>query len=308
MILRRSRLAPSPTGALHLGNACSFMINWALARKNNWGLILRMEDLVGPRIDIKSIENTILTLTWLGLDWDGEMKLQSNDLMPYNDGLYALIAKNCVYHCNLTRKEIEQAARAPHLDDPFGKKQIRPEDIRSHNKNWDRSSTNWRFIVQDNSCKIRDELYGEITYEELNDFVIWTKNDMPAYQLAVVIDDARQGVTDVVRGHDLLESAAWQAQIYAALGLEEPRWWHLPLVVGEDGRRLAKRHGDTRLQTYHQSGMRAEKVIGLLGKWCEVTSSLIELTTREFLDGFDICNVSTEDIVYTKEDERWLRA
>jgi glutamyl-tRNA synthetase len=282
------------------------MINWALARKNNWELVLRMEDLVGPRIDIDSIELTITILKWLGIDWDGVMKLQSKNLAPYAEGLQVLIKNNDAYHCNLTRKEIDEAASAPHLDDTVVQNNIRPENICEHNQRWDQSATNWRFFVRSTSCTIKDELYPEIIFDDLKDFVIWTKNNLPAYQLAVVTDDARQGVTDVVRGHDLLESAAWQTQIYEALGLDTPRWWHLPLVVGEDGRRLAKRHGDTRLQTYLQSGMRAEKIIGLLGNWCKVTEKHNELTTKEFLDGFDIRNVSTEDIVYTKEDERWL--
>ncbi len=306
MSVRRSRLAPSPTGALHLGNACSFLINWALARKNNWELILRMEDLVGPKIDLSSIKDTQSILTWLGVDWDGEILRQSLDLIPYKDGLNTLIALSKIYHCNLSRKEIEQAASAPHVDDPLGKKAIRPLDISSHNTSWDRQSTNWRFIVHDEPQVVCDELLGETRFNLLNDFVVWTKNDLPAYQLAVVIDDARQGVTDVVRGHDLLESAAWQSQIYVALGLEEPQWWHLPLVVGEDGLRLAKRHGDTRLLTYFESDMQPEKIIGLIAKWCKITKIHETLSSSEFLQGFDIRKVNTANIVFTKEDEKWL--
>ena len=284
------------------------MANWALARQKNWKLLLRMEDLVGPKINATSIENTLSTLTWLGLDWDEEMKIQSTNMVPYSEGLQELVNNECVYHCNLSRKEIEQAQIAPHADDPFAENEIRPNNISLHNEQWDHASTNWRFVVSKKTVTLIDELLGEKTFENLSDFVVWTKNDMPAYQLAVVIDDARQGVTDVVRGHDLLESAAWQTQLYQAFGFKHPKWWHLPLVVGEDGRRLAKRHGDTRLLTYHSSGMRVEKIIGLLGKWCNVTTVHQELTAGEFLEQFDIQSLPTEDIVFTYEDEQWLAA
>ncbi len=265
-----------------------------------------MEDLVGPRINLSSIESTQAILSWLGIDWDGETLLQSQDLSPYKDGLDTLISHSQIYHCNLTRKEIEQAASAPHADDPFGKHVIRPKDVQTHNSNWNNEPTNWRFIVHDRQHVLKDELLGKKQFDHLNDFVVWTKNDMPAYQLAVVIDDARQNVTDVIRGHDLLESAAWQSQIYTALGLKEPTWWHLPLVIGEDGLRLAKRHGDTRLLTYFNNGMQPEKIIGLIAKWCNMTTLHETLSTSEFLHGFDIHQLNKDDIVFTKEDEQWL--
>ncbi|MDP6693335.1 MAG: glutamate--tRNA ligase family protein [Phycisphaerales bacterium] len=306
MNLRRSRLAPSPTGALHLGNACSFLINWALARSKNWELILRMEDLVGPRIDSDSIKETILILKWLGVEWDSEPILQSNELEPYLDGLDKLIAGSHVYHCNLSRKEIDQAASAPHADDPFGRESIRPSNVQLHNSSWNNEATNWRFIVPTKKHCVQDELLGEQTFERLNDFVVWTKNNMPAYQLAVVIDDARQGITDVVRGNDLLESTAWQLQLYSAFAFPPPKWWHLPLVVGEDGRRLAKRHGDTRLLTYRNSGTSPERIVGLVAKWCGIVDDYTTLSSVEFCDRFDISTISHEDIVFSKEDDQWL--
>ena len=277
-----------------------------MARQGNWDLLLRMEDLVGPRIDLASIESTVSILRWLGLDWDGEILLQSDDLSPYREGLDSLISNNSVYHCDLSRKEIEQASAAPHEDDPFGKESIRPKDVKLHNQTCEQSGTNWRFIVSDKPYYIKDELLGEKSFPHLDDFVVWTKNDMPAYQLAVVIDDARQGITDVVRGHDLLESAAWQSQIYHAVGAETPSWWHLPLVVGEDGRRLAKRHGDTRLLTYHSQGMKAEQIVGLIAKWCHLTDTYQAISAQEFLQSFDIEAILTDDIVFTTEDEQWL--
>ncbi|MDP7009454.1 MAG: glutamate--tRNA ligase family protein [Phycisphaerales bacterium] len=303
---RRSRLAPSPTGALHLGNTCTFFINWALARQNNWELILRMEDLVGPRIDRSTINDTLQLLSWLELDWDGDMILQSENLTPYRQEIERLRSVEKVYHCDLSRKEIELVASAPHADDPFGKEYIRPDDVNAHNSTWNGSPTNWRFIVSDGPHIVQDRLRGTIAYQHLDDFVVWTRTDMPAYQLAVVVDDAREGITDVVRGSDLLESAAWQAQLYKQLGTNPPNWWHLPLVIGEDGRRLAKRHGDTRLRTYQNEGLSPHKIIGLVAKWCHLIDSRASLSANEFLSVFDISKVPVEDIVYTEEDTQWL--
>ena len=129
---------------------------------------------------------------------------------------------------------------------------------------------------------------------------------MPAYQLAVVVDDARQGVTDVVRGDDLLASAARQSLIYRALRLSEPRWWHLPLVLGPDGRRLAKRHGDTHVETYRAAGVRPQRVIGLLAKWCNACDECVEMSAGDFLRAFRIDRLSKSPVTFTQEDHQWL--
>ena len=306
MTHRRSRLAPSPTGALHLGNACTFLVNWALARSRGWELILRLEDLVGPRIDLKSTKDTLSILTWLGMEWDGEPIYQSENLAPYHESLASLISQEQVYHCSLSRKEIDQVSLAPHADDPDQKRGVRPDDVRLHNETWDHSPTNWRFIVSTGNDCIDDELRGQQQFDKVDDFVVWTKHDMPAYQLAVVVDDLRQDITDVVRGNDLLESALWQSQLYAVYNATPPKWWHLPLILGEDGRRLAKRHGDTRITTLRTQGVTPERIIGLVAQWTGITHERRLLTSAEFRDAFDIRSVPTEDIVFTKEDHQWL--
>ena len=158
---------------------------------------------------------------------------------------------------------------------------------------------------------IDDHLQGPShhdVHELPGDFVVWTRRNAPAYQLAVVIDDARQGVTQVVRGDDLLPSAARQTLLYEALGLQAPEWWHVPLVLGEDGHRLAKRHGDTRISSYRALGIRPERIIGLLGHWCGLTSEPSELTIVEFLEGFDIDLLPADPITMKREDEQWLRS
>ena len=124
--------------------------------------------------------------------------------------------------------------------------------------------------MEPEAIALTDEIAGPLLhrpFDEVGDFVVWTKRGVPAYQLAVVVDDARQHVSDVVRGDDLLPSAGRQTLLYRALDHTSPRWWHVPLVLGEDGRRLAKRHGDTRLATYRDAGVPPERIVGLLAGW-----------------------------------------
>lgn len=304
---RRSRLAPSPTGALHLGNARTFIINWALARRSEWELLMRVEDLDSPRIKDGAVEETLDLLAWLGLDHDGDVLVQSEDLTPYRDALAHLAASECVFACSRSRKDIEQAASAPHAGDhetPYPRS-LRPEpgpvDL-------DLPDVNFRLRVDSKPFAIHDELLGPQTCDpaaEVGDFIVWTRRGVPAYQLAVVVDDARTGVTDVVRGADLLPSAARQELIYRALGTPPPRWWHVGLVVGPDGRRLAKRHGDTRLSTYREHGVRASRIIGLMAYWCG-HERREPMSAQEFADTLHLPRLPRDTIVFTEEDHRWL--
>jgi glutamyl-tRNA synthetase len=165
--------------------------------------------------------------------------------------------------------------------------------------------------VPDRAVTIDDAFAGSVCmrpFEEVGDFVVWTRRGGPSYQLAVVVDDARQGVTEVVRGDDLLPSAARQALLMEWLGLPLPRWWHLPLVVGPDGRRLAKRHGDTRLASYRAAGVRPERIVGLLGAWCGVTAAPEEMSSADFLRRFSIDTLSGSPVTFTEDDHAWLEA
>ncbi len=143
--------------------------------------------------------------------------------------------------------------------------------------------------------------------ETIGDFVIWTKREQPAYQLAVVVDDFRQGITDIIRGDDLLDSAARQLLLYRALGyITEPRYTHLPLVCGEDGKRLAKRHGDTRIDSYQALGVPAEAVIGLIAYWCGMSDQRLKLSAKEFAAGLNLDTIPRSPITFTAQDHAWL--
>lgn len=311
MTIAISRLAPSPTGALHLGNARTFLINWALARQSKWRLLMRIEDLDGPRNKPGAIEETLDILSWLGLDFDGEVLLQSPDLEPYRAAMEALDTQNAIFACRLSRKEIEEASSAPHVDEheTHFPRNLRPPRTDTLAWRFEAADANYRLLVEDEAVVIHDEFMGEREFHparEVGDFVVWTKRNEPSYQLAVVVDDARQGVTDVVRGDDLLASAARQKLLYRHLGLQCPRWWHLPLVLGADGRRLAKRHGDTRLSRYREMGISPERIVGLLAYYCSVQTQREELDAQGFLNAFSMDRLGSDPVTFTQEDHAWL--
>lgn len=306
---RTTRLAPSPTGALHLGNARTFLITWAMARKFGWRLEMRIENLDGPRVKHAAAQQALDLFAWLGIDYDGEPTYQSADLEPYRAAMHVLAARGMVYQCTLSRTQIEQASAAPHRDEHELRfpSELRPTDSRMFV--FDEQETNYRFVVGDESIRIDDEFAGRSVFrplDEVGDFVVWTKRATPSYQLAVIVDDARQGITDVVRGDDLLSSAARQTLLYGALDLQPPKWWHLPMVVGPDGRRLAKRHGDTRLTAYEEAGVLASRIIGLLASWSGICDKPTEMTAEDFRDGLILDGLDRGPVVFRREHHRWL--
>lgn len=311
-----TRLAPSPTGALHLGNARTFLVNWAIARQQGWRIVLRIEDLVGPRIRPGSTEETVEVLRWLGLDWDTGPILQSADLEPYRAAMAHLAAAGLAYPCELTRSQMEAAWSAPQegIQEAVYPASLRPAVApqRFSELNFTGEPINWRLVVPEGEVAFVDGFVGPQRIDpstSVGDFVIWTKERQPAYQLAVVVDDYRQGITQVIRGNDLLDSAARQLLLYRALGyLPEPAYTHLPLVRGTDGKRLAKRHGDTRLVFYRHKGVRPERIIGLLAAWSGVLerSNPRPMDADEFIAAVELARIPERDIVFTPEDHQWL--
>lgn len=313
---RRTRLAPSPTGALHLGNALTFLLNWATARARGWSILLRIEDLDTPRVKPGAIEETADILRWLGLDFDEGPVIQSHNLEPYRKAMRTLASKGVVYPCELSRSEIEVAASAPQE----GVHETRyPASLRPAERPvvFDREDVNWRLAVPEGAVEFTDFAQGPQSIDPsliVGDFVVWTRRAQPSYQLAVVVDDAGQGINEVMRGSDLLDSAARQILLYRALGLDTsiPRYTHTALVRGPDAKRLAKRHGDTRLSEYRRRGVTPERIAGLLAKWADPERFgpvMRPLSAREFLEvwsGGGRCRLPVADITFTPEDERWL--
>ncbi|HEX3358568.1 MAG TPA: glutamate--tRNA ligase [Tepidisphaeraceae bacterium] len=304
-----TRLAPSPTGALHLGNARTFLINWILARRNGWKILLRIEDIDGPRIKAGADLQAIEDLQWLGIDWDEGPIYQIPRLPIYRDAIERLLKMKLAYPCVCSRKEVELAASAPHAEDG---PTIYPGTCRGQYETIEdarRASGKEpaiRFAVPDQNVEWHDLFAGAIAINtrQFGDFVIAKADGTPAYQLAVVVDDAEMGVTHVVRGDDLIDSTPRQMLLYQALGMGNrmPEYMHLPLVVGEDGRRLAKRHGDTRISTYRECGVSPQRVLGLMAKWYGIGQH-DEIDLNQMLEQFDIQKMPREKIIFTASDD-----
>jgi glutamyl-tRNA synthetase len=286
-----------------------------MARRQGWRVLLRLEDLDTPRVKAGAAAGQIEILRWLGLDWDEEPTFQSADLEPYRAAMEVLAERGLVYPCSLSRKEIERAASAPHAGEheTHFPPSLRPDGA-GQPRCFADQGTNWRFMVPDGTVEFDDAFMGKQSHnpaQTVGDFVVWTKRGQPAYQLAVVVDDHAQGVTQVVRGGDLLDSAARQMQLYRAMNLTpEPTYTHLPMVIGPDGRRLAKRHGDTRLTMYRELGTPPERIIALLARWSGIEGGGAggeAMSARDFADGLDLSTMSADPVVFTQEDDRWLR-
>ena len=294
---------------MHLGNARTFLLNWALARKLGWKIILRIEDLDGPRIKAGAAESIVSTLQWLGMDWDGDVLIQSHDLEPYRDAMSLLAVKALAYPSDLSRTQIEAAASAPQegSGEVVFPASLRPELV---SRAFDGPPMSWRFATPAGEVEFADGVAGPqriCPRASVGDFAVWTKRGTPAYQLSVVVDDHRQGVTNIVRGDDLLDSAARQILLYRALGLGPvPRYAHLPLVVGTDGKRLAKRHGDSRVEHYRAMGVTAERIIGLVAFWSGCCDRRLPMSGSELAVVVDLGLVPKAPIVFTAEDEAWL--
>jgi glutamyl-tRNA synthetase len=315
--MRTTRLAPSPTGALHLGNARTFLLNWLIARQKGWKIVLRIEDIDGPRIKPGAAQGLIEDLRWLGIDWDEGPLNQLDRRAFYDVALQKLIAGGHAYPCVCSRKEVEAAASAPHAEDGSavypGTCRGRFVSIEGAREASGRAPAIRFAAPEGRTIEFDDVFAGHQCFDvarELGDFVIAKADGTPAYQLAVVVDDAAMGVTDVVRGDDLLDSTPRQMLLYEALGLaaRRPIYRHVPLVVGTDGRRLAKRHGDTRLAFYRDQGVSAERVLALLARWSGVQVVGDQATAPELIGRFNLQTLSKAHIIFTAADDAWLRS
>ncbi|VTS04388.1 glutamate--trna ligase : Glutamyl-or glutaminyl-tRNA synthetase OS=Singulisphaera acidiphila (strain ATCC BAA-1392 / DSM 18658 / VKM B-2454 / MOB10) GN=Sinac_1159 PE=3 SV=1: tRNA-synt_1c [Tuwongella immobilis] len=299
-----TRLAPSPTGAQHLGNARTFLITWLAARTQNSTIILRIEDIDSPRVKPESVTSLAVDLEWLGLDWDVGPIRQTERLARYQDALAQLQQQERVYPCTCSRSDIAHAASAPHWEHEGP---VYPGNCANRRASDAASLTGrpfaWRFRASDPG-PFCDGFMGQVHLNPCEiggDFVVWKSADTPAYQLAVVVDDAEMGVTHVIRGDDLLPSTPRQILLYQALVLPQPQFAHVPLVIGADGRRLAKRHGDTRLSAFREQGIAAERVVGLLAWSCGWIDRIEPISARDLLRLFQWATIPKQPFVVSPD-------
>jgi glutamyl-tRNA synthetase len=278
------RFAPSPSGDLHVGNLRTAVLAWLFARSTGRTFHLRMEDL--DRVAPGAADRQLADLAALGLDWDGAVLWQSQRLDAYQAAIDRLTALGVVYPCFCTRREIQQAASAPHApqgaypgtcrtltaDQVAAKSATRPAALRlrSHTPTW----------------TIEDDLLGSWT-GPVDDLVLRRTDGVPAYNLAVVVDDAAQGVDQVVRGDDLLTSAPRQAYLAALLGLPAVRYAHVPLALNATGVRLAKRDGAVTLAELGRAGRSPGQVLGLLAASLRLAAPREAVAPSDLLDRFD---------------------
>lgn len=306
------RFAPSPTGDLHLGNARTALLAWLHARAGGGRFILRMEDLDAGRVRDEYYETQLRDLRWLGLDWDEGPDvggpdgpyLQSERRDLYAAALDRLGTSGSLYECFCSRREIVEAASAPHGGDDEGPcypgtcLHVGDEERRRRHARGAASAL--RFRTPSGPVAFHDLLQGEVVFDparEVGDFVVRRKDGVAAYQLAVVVDDAAMRITHVVRGADLLSSTARQILLYRALDLPPPAWVHVPLLLGGDGERLAKRHGAPSLRELRESGARPERVVGLLARSCGLLKEGEDALPPELLQGFSLDRLPREPTV-----------
>jgi glutamyl-tRNA synthetase len=270
----RGRFAPSPTGQLHLGNAMTALLSWLQVRAQGGAFLLRIEDLDSPRCRPELTDDLLRDLQYLGLNWDAPPVYQSTRHQAYQAALEQLRGEGLLYPCFCSRAEIARAASAPHGDSEEGPRypgtcaSLSVEAVKERSQ---RKRPALRFRAPPGQVHFEDGAlgpYSQDVRERVGDFVVCRNDGVASYQLAVVVDDAQSEITDVLRGEDLLPSTARQLQLYAALRLSPPRFTHVPLLIGEDGKRLAKREGAFAISHLRTSGVPAEQVVGLLASWC----------------------------------------
>jgi glutamyl-tRNA synthetase len=299
------RLAPSPTGQLHLGHARTFLLAWWSARSAGGKVRLRIEDLDGERSKPEFIALAERDLEWLGLDWDGPRIVQSEGLARLQAAVQQLLEAGLAYACTCTRADLQSAASAPHgaaLEPRYpGTCRGRYASVEAARAASGRAP-GIRFLVPPGVVNFHDRLHGPQSVDvgaQIGDFLIARRDGTPAYQLAVVVDDADASVTEVVRGDDLLASTARQWLLQRALGLPHPSWAHVPLVLDEGGRRLAKRERDLGLAELRERGVDPRRIVA----WAAESAGVAvgeRVNARELVAGFDLRAIRREPVVLSR--------
>ncbi len=297
------RLAPSPTGGLHLGHARTFLVAWLSSRSRGGRVVYRVEDLDASRVRHEAVAGAMLDLRWLGLDWDdgpdvggaAAPYVQSERGEVYALALERLKRAELVYPCTCTRADIERAASAPHPEDEGP---TYPGTCAGRSAGDAASLAGqpfaWRFRVPPGPVVWQDSYQGRVALDPARlggDFVVGRAGVGASYQLAVVVDDALMRVSEVVRGDDLIPSTPRQILLNQALGFGLPTFAHIPLAVGPDGRRLAKRDGALKLATLREAGVGPRDLVGWIAHSCGWSDHAEPSWPADWLDRFRLATI-----------------
>jgi glutamyl-tRNA synthetase len=293
----RVRFAPSPTGALHIGGARTALYNWLYARGRGGELVLRIEDTDRERSTPENVEQILDALRWLELDWDEGPISQAGRAERHREALERLLEAGAAYRDSATGEDVaawkkehgNRGYRGTPSDDPAAA-------VRLH-------------VPDEGDTVVADEIRGEVRFpnESSDDFVIARGDGSVLYNFAVAVDDADMGITDVIRGDDHLSNAPKQLQVMEALGETPPRYAHLPLLHGPDGKKLSKRHGAASVQELRDSGYLPAAVrnyLALLG-WGTQDDTTI-MSTEELVERFDVADVGRASAIFDEQKLRWL--
>ncbi|WP_300907334.1 tRNA glutamyl-Q(34) synthetase GluQRS [uncultured Desulfovibrio sp.] len=314
------RLAPSPTGYVHLGNAWAFLLAWLAARARKGVLVLRLEDIDPQRSRPEFAAALLQDLRWLGLDWDQGPDVggplgpyeQSRRASAYAQALARLEAAGLTYPCFCTRKELRLLAAAPHVDDagapyPGTCRQLSAMQREALFRSGRKAAV--RLRCPDASVAFEDALLGPQSFrlaECGGDFALRRSDGVVAYQLAVAVDDALMGVNQVVRGRDILPSTPRQIALLRLLGHDAPAYAHIPLLLDGEGQRLAKRHQSLALRALRERGASARRIVGLLSRLAGLNPRGLPVSPAELLPDFSLERLPGADQRVTERDLRQL--
>jgi glutamyl-tRNA synthetase len=314
----RGRYAPSPTGFLHLGNARTALAAWLHTRSQGGTFILRVEDLDSQRSRPEFIKANLGELRWLGLEWDEGPDvggayppyLQSQRHSHYQQALETLQANGHLFECYLSRKELQGIASAPHEKvSVYGKHERKLNEQIKQQKQREGKTPSLRFRVPGKTIRLEDVLEGQHLFSALHDvgdFVVKRADGEWAYQLAVVVDDSAMKITEVVRGEDLLQSTAAQLLLYEALGATAPTFVHVPLLADETGQRMSKRKGSLTLTSLKESGVKPERLVGLLAFSLGLLDEPREVVPQDLLSYYSVDAYDAVIIQLKPQHLEWL--
>lgn len=305
------RFAPTPSGRIHLGNILCAMLSWLSVRSKQGKYLLRIEDLDAMRCPRSLADQIEEDLQWFGIDWDdggsagGEQWYQSSRTEIYDRYFEVLKDKGLLYPCFCSRAELH-TAQAPHRSDGTyiyagTCRNLTPEQIAEKSK---RRPPAWRVRVPDRVVSFTDGcqgVYTENLAQDCGDFIIRRSDGVYGYQLAVVVDDGEMGVTEVVRGSDLLNSTPRQMYLYEQLGFPIPQFYHMPLLTAPDGRRLSKRDGDLDLGVLRERFGRPEPIVGMLAKAAGLRPTAQPVALHELIADFSWDKIPKQDIALPEE-------